>query len=663
MSVILPINIRDLLHARGVESARIEFKESWDEKTTGLQVLHTICAFANDFQNLNGGYVVLGVAAKDGAAALPPTGIAPEALEDLQRWIRGKCNTLDPVYQPVMSPERIDDRHLLVIWAPGSDTRVHRAPRTWDKGAERRPYIRLGCETVEAKGAVESQLLQLTAKVPFDDRRAQGVVVEKLREGRVREFLVDIDSGLTSEREPLEIYRRMQIVSPVNGHFVPRNVGLLFFTDNPEEWFRGARIEVVQFAADASGNVLDERVFRGPVHQQLRDAIAYLHGLSTQHIQKLPDRPEVKGWVSFPLPAMEEALVNAVYHRSYEGEPEPTKVYLYPDRVEIVSYPGPVPGIEPHHFAENARVPPVPARNRRVGELLKELRLAEGRGTGIPKVFRSMQQNGSPRPIFAFDADRTYFQVTLPAHPEYVAIVALRDAAHLRAIGDEEGATQRIEIAQGEHPQSETLVTALIEDLGRLGRLDDAKAVLDRFMASPGHLGGARALIAMANALLDARQDKEAAQVLDRLPDLMSAASAFDAAIAERRAGRQERAHRFFDRAGDEVLADVRALHEFAQTKIRLAEKQRPRRGQRPSPYQRDARDRLLREARGMLERVLQMDAPPTRRAWAWHDLGRVLGWTRAPRSEVERAFQSAVDLLPGEPRFLESLKRVQESR
>lgn len=64
-----------------------------------------------------------------------------------------------------------------------------------------------------------------------------------------------------------------------------------------------------------------------------------------------------------------------------------------------------------------------------------------------------------------------------------------------------------------------------------------------------------------------------------------------------------------------------------------------------------------------MLERVLQMDAPPTRRAWAWHDLGRVLGWTRAPRSEVERAFQSAVDLLPGEPRFLESLKRVQESR
>jgi len=663
MSSILPININDLLHFRGVECARVEFKASWDEKTTGLQVLHTICAYANDLQNLNGGYIVLGVETANGVAVLPPAGLEPGTLEDIQGWIRGKCNTLDPVYQPVMSPEIVQDRHILVIWAPGSDTRVHRAPKTFDKGAERRPYVRLGPETVEAKGDIESQLMQLTAKVPFDDRRAQDATVQRLREGRVREFLSDVNSGLVDENEAIEIYRRMQIVSPVNGHFVPRNVGLLFFTDNPEEWFRGARIEVVQFAADSSGNVLEERIFRGPLHHQLREAIAYLQGFSTQHLQKLPDRPEVKGWVSFPLAAMEEALVNAVYHRSYEGEPEPTKVYLYPDRIEVISYPGPVPGIELHHLAEDARVPPVPARNRRVGEFLKELRLAEGRGTGIPKVFRSMKQNGSPQPEFSFDPSRTYFQVTLPAHPEYVAIVALRDAAHLRAIGDEDGAIQRLEAAHEEYPHSETLATALIEDLARLGRTGAAKEVFDRFMANPGHLGGARAIIAMANALLDARMDKEATQVLDRLPAVLSASTAFPAAIAERRAHRQERAHRFFDRAGDEIYRDVRALHEFAQTKIKLAEKQRPARGQRPSPYHRDARERLLREAREMLERVLQMDASPTRLAWAWWDLGRVLNWMRAPRSEVERAFEHAVELLPTEGRFREALERNRSSR
>ncbi len=45
----LPININDLLHFQGVESARIELKQSWDEKTTEVQVLKTLCAFANDF--------------------------------------------------------------------------------------------------------------------------------------------------------------------------------------------------------------------------------------------------------------------------------------------------------------------------------------------------------------------------------------------------------------------------------------------------------------------------------------------------------------------------------------------------------------------------------------------------------------------------------------
>ncbi|VVB88976.1 IstB-like ATP binding protein [uncultured archaeon] len=64
---------------------------------------------------------------------------------------------------------------------------------------------------------------------------------------------------------------------------------------------------------------------------------------------------------------MEEALVNAVYHRSYEIR-EPIKVHLYPDRMEIISYPGPVAGIEMHHLQTGGTVPPVQSRNRRIGE-------------------------------------------------------------------------------------------------------------------------------------------------------------------------------------------------------------------------------------------------------------------------------------------------------
>ena len=59
-------------------------------------------------------------------------------------------------------------------------------------------------------------------------------------------------------------------------------------------------------------------------------------------------------------------------------------------------------------------------RNRKIGDFLKELDLAEGRGTGIPKIFREMEKNGSPLPIFKTDKDRTSFLVVLPAHKSFI---------------------------------------------------------------------------------------------------------------------------------------------------------------------------------------------------------------------------------------------------
>ena len=58
----LPININDILQARTVESERLEFKKGWNP----LAVLHTLCAFANDFHNWGGGDIGIGVEEADG---------------------------------------------------------------------------------------------------------------------------------------------------------------------------------------------------------------------------------------------------------------------------------------------------------------------------------------------------------------------------------------------------------------------------------------------------------------------------------------------------------------------------------------------------------------------------------------------------------------------
>jgi len=54
----LPVNIHEVLRGRPVEWERLEFKRGWNPEA----VLHTLCAFANDFHNLGGGYIFVGIA-------------------------------------------------------------------------------------------------------------------------------------------------------------------------------------------------------------------------------------------------------------------------------------------------------------------------------------------------------------------------------------------------------------------------------------------------------------------------------------------------------------------------------------------------------------------------------------------------------------------------
>jgi ATP-dependent DNA helicase RecG len=644
----LPINVEDLLHLRSVESARVEFKASWNEGPTRAQVVATICAFANDLYNVGGGYVILGVEEMDGVAVLPPRGLDPARLEKIQAEIRESCHRIEPQYHPVLSPEVIESKHILVIWAPGSDNRPHQAPSPRDSN-KLEYFVRLGASTAKAEGQTRTDLLQMTAKVPFDDRRAANFTLDDLRATLVREHLRDVRSSLIDERDDAEVYRRMRLTAKINSHEVPRNVALLFFSDDPEAAFPGARIEVVHFAGEGGGDVLEEQPFRGPLPRQLRDCLNYLSNLTTSRIEKRDDRSETSGWVSFPYPALEEAVVNAVYHRSYEGMPEPTKVYLYPDRIEVTSYPGPAPGLLPEHFRPNCRIPQVPARNRRIGDFLKELRLAEMRSTGVPTIFRKMAENGSPEPRFEFDEQRTYFTVILPAHPEYVALAAVREAALLIATGDRPGALRRLESAQASRPGSGTIAAQLITELCHSGDLAGAERVYASFQRDPERKFHARVIAALAEGYINANREADAQRVLDQLPGRAAEQDAIDLAILERRARRQERAHQLFRDAGEGVLRDVRATHEFAQTKISLAQQSR-RSHRKPD---RDAATRLLREAEDLLRRTIQLDASPTRHAWAWFDLSRVLRWLNAPESEVRHALEEARRLLPGEQRFL----------
>lgn len=53
--MVIPVNIEDLLHKHKIESTRIEFKTDWNPD----KIYRTICAFANDFNNIGRGYIIV----------------------------------------------------------------------------------------------------------------------------------------------------------------------------------------------------------------------------------------------------------------------------------------------------------------------------------------------------------------------------------------------------------------------------------------------------------------------------------------------------------------------------------------------------------------------------------------------------------------------------
>jgi len=166
---MLPINLRDLLHQRTVESERIEYKAGWNPES----ILHSICAFANDFHNLGGGYVVIGVAEQSGQPQLfekePPVGLLPEQIDAIQKELLNLGNSaIQPPYHPLTAIYEIHGKLILVLWVPGGETRPYKARTSLgDKKADWAFYIRKHTSTVRAKGDDERELLSLAATLPF----------------------------------------------------------------------------------------------------------------------------------------------------------------------------------------------------------------------------------------------------------------------------------------------------------------------------------------------------------------------------------------------------------------------------------------------------------------------------------------------------------------
>ena len=409
----LPINIDKLIHGKSVESERLEFKKGWNPE----KIIHTICAFANDINNWGGGYIIIGIDEEKGQAILPPEGVPQKEIDKIQKEILGLAHQIQPNYFPIIDTVIFQDKHIVVLWCPAGDNRPYTAPSTQGKKSQRNSYVRIGSESIIAKGENLNRLNELSARIPFDDRVNHQATIDDLDLGIIRSYLQEINSDLFKESATMpfvELCQAMNIVKGSSENILPVNVGLLFFSKEPEKFFQRAWIELV-WHKDNSVKSFQEIYFKGTLQKQLRDALSFIKtNIIVENVVKHPDRAEAERFFNFPYQAIEEALSNAVYHKSYE-KGSPIEIQIWEDKIEILSFPGPVPPVDAKILKTQRRIISREYRNRRIGDFFKELNLTEGRATGFPTIYETMENNGSPKPVFETDDDRTYFLTVLPA--------------------------------------------------------------------------------------------------------------------------------------------------------------------------------------------------------------------------------------------------------
>ena len=420
----LEINIEDILNKRRIESDRIEFKAGWNPD----DIYRSVCAFANDYNNEGGGYIVVGVEEKDGIAVRPVKGVPENKLDQIQKEIVQYNNLISPPYFPKVVPAEIDGKWVVVIVARTGVERPYKAPEhmTSKKDKKYNYYIRYLTSSVKANHEQERELINMSDQTPFDCRANHKATFDDISLLLLEDHLRKTESRLAKqvrERGIEDILEDMQLlVGPSELRYI-QNVALMMFCEHPEKFFGYTYVQMTVFPKGSVENPSiseDYPNITGSVPQMIQATLDRFRNLIIKEkVIKVPGQRETLHILNYPEKAIKEAVVNAFYHRDYMSY-EPITIEVEPDCINIMNFPGIDRSISEKTIAEGERFVSRYYRNRRLGEFLKELDLSEGHSTGIPTIQEELEKNGSPRAEFITDEDRRAMRVRIPIHPAFL---------------------------------------------------------------------------------------------------------------------------------------------------------------------------------------------------------------------------------------------------
>ena len=317
----LPVNIEDLLRKRKVEDNRVEFKRGWNPD----DIYHSISAFANDIDNLGGGYILVGVDQdENGLAKRPVVGIPVEKQDRIQKEMVAYNNMIQPYYLPRSSFEKVDDADVLVIWVPSGINRPYAVPaNVTSKTKKMTYYVRSGSSSIVAKGEVHDELMAMATHTPYDERPNPKIKIEDISIVLLHDYLTKVESRLLQSlyTQPLEVtLDQMDLFTGPTENRMLKNVAAMMFSEHPEKFFPYSQSEIVIFPKGRINEPdnFSETILHGSVPQLISNTLSYLKSnIIREFVVKLPDRAESLRYYNYPMSALEEAITNSWYHTDY----------------------------------------------------------------------------------------------------------------------------------------------------------------------------------------------------------------------------------------------------------------------------------------------------------------------------------------------------------
>ncbi len=368
------------------ENQYIEFKS---EDVRAASLAEEIIAFANS----EGGDIWLGVE-DDGTIS----GLSRSYEEDVMNICRTACiPPLQPVYEEII----IDGKRTARLQIPAGQDKPYYT-------SKHKYFIRVGSTKRVASREELVRLFAASGAFHYDIVEVQKASLQDLDLGRIGRYFTRYELSFfkESEAERVRLMTHADILGK-NGH--PAIAGLLMFGLAPRRILPQSGIDFAHFAgSEITADLLDKKNILGDLPQQIDGGLAAikinLRIPSTIIGAKRIETP------LYPDPVFRELLVNACIHRNYTLHGANIRVFLFSDRLEVIS-PGRLPNTV---SVEKLPVGTSFARNPTLVRFMENLGYVDKLGRGLPMVWQEAKKRN--RQVQFIESGQE-FRVILPLLP------------------------------------------------------------------------------------------------------------------------------------------------------------------------------------------------------------------------------------------------------